>query len=154
MAEGTSTYEGLAPPLFGEYEQVQQTIANDMITLTGKASMSGDFLVCQNSTGTELFILNKDGDLEATDIVASGDVQTATLTATGIGTLDYAASNVGARTFAVTGLTSNDVVVISPREATDGALVVDLVAANTLTIRNVASEGANVECNYLVISKA
>lgn len=154
MAEGTGTYEGLAVPLFGESEITQQTAATDIITLTGAASMAGDFLVCQNSSGTELFIVNVDGDLEATDIVASGDVESATLTCTGIGTLDYAASNVGSRTFACTGLTSNDVVVISPREATDGALVVDLVAAATLTIRNVASEAANVECNYLIISKA
>ena len=149
MAEGTSTFEGLAAPLFGEYEQTQQTIANDMVTLTGKASMSGDFVVCQNSSGTELFYVDKSGNS-----VAAADAQSATLTVTGIGTLDYAASNVGSRTFACTGLTSNDVVIISPREATDGALVVDLVAAATLTIRNVASEAANVECNYLVISKA
>jgi hypothetical protein len=154
MAEGSETYMGLAVPLFGESEIVAQTAATDILTLTGAASHSGDFLVCQNSSGTELLIVNVDGDIEATDIVASGDVQSATLTCTGIGTLDYAASNVGSRTFAVTGLTSNDVVVISPREATDGALVVDLVAAGTLTIRNVASEAANVECNYLVISKA
>ena len=46
------------------------------------------------------------------------------------------------------------VVVVSPREATDGAIVVDLVAAGSLSLRNVASEGANVEMNYLVISKA
>ena len=52
------------------------------------------------------------------------------------------------------GLTSNDVVVLSPREATDGLLTVDLVAANSLSIRNGTSEAANVECNYLVISKA
>ena len=154
MAEGTSTFEGLAVPLFGEYEQTQQTIANDMVTLTGKASMSGDFLVCQNSTGTELFILNKDGDIEATDIVASGDVQSATLTCTGIGTFDLTAADVGTATFAVSGLISNDVVILSPREDTDGALVVDKVAAGTLMVRNVASEGANVECNYLVISAA
>lgn len=154
MAEGTSTYEGLAPPLFGEYEQVQQTIANDMITLTGKASMSGDFLVCQSSAGTEVFIVDKDGDIESTDIVASGDVQSATLTCTGVGTFDLTAQDAGTATFAVSGLISNDVVILSPREDTDGAIVVDKVSAGSLMIRNVASEGANVECNYLVISAA
>ena len=59
MAEGTSTFTGLSLPRLGEYEQVQQTIATDIVTLTGKASMSGDFLVCQNSSGTELFVINK-----------------------------------------------------------------------------------------------
>ena len=154
MATGSGTFEGLSLPRLGEYQQVQQTIGNDMMTLTGKASMSGDFIVCENSSGTELFIVNVDGDIEATDIVASGDVQGATLTCTGIGTLNLAAADTGAATFTVTGLTSLDVVVVSPREATDGACVVDLVAANALTIRNIASEGADVEFNYLVIAKA
>jgi hypothetical protein len=154
MAEGTSTYDGLAVPLSGESEIVATTLGNDILTLTGAASHTGDFLVCQNSDGTELFIVNIEGDLEGTDIVASGDVQSATLTVTGIGTLDFTASDASTRTFAVTGLTSNDVVVISPREATDGAIVVDLVAAGSLSLRNVASEAANVEVNYLVISKA
>ena len=148
------TWEGLGLPRLGEYQQVQQTIGNDMATLTGKASMSGDFIVCENSSGTELFIVNVDGDIESTDIVASGDVQSATLTCTGIGSFDLTAQNVGTATFAVSGLTTDDVVVLSPREATDGACVVDLVAAGTLTIRNVASEAANVEFNYLVIAKA
>ena len=48
---------GLAPPLNGEYEQTQQTAATDMVTLTGAASMTGDFVVAQNSTGAELFVL-------------------------------------------------------------------------------------------------
>ena len=148
------TWEGLGLPRLGEYQQVQQTIANDMVTLTGKASMSGDFIVCENSSGTELFIINVDGDIESTDVVASGDLQSATLTCTGIGTFDLTAQNTGTATFAVAGLTSADVVVLSPREATDNACVLDMVAAGTLTIRNVASEAADVEFNYLVIAKA
>lgn len=154
MATGTDTFEGLALPRLGSYQQEQQAIADDMVTLTGKASMSGDFLVCENSAGTELFVINKDGDIEATDIVVSGDLQSATLTCTGIGTLDFAAANVGTHTYTVTGLTTDDVVVISPREATDGLLAVDLVNANALSIRNGTSEAAPVECNYLVIAKA
>ena len=154
MATGTDTFEGLSLPRLGSYQQEQQTIGNDMMTLTGKASMSGDFLVCENSSGTELFVINKDGDIEATDLVASGDLQSATLTCTGIGTLDLSAADTGQETFTVTGLTTDDVVVISPREATDGACLVDLIAANVLTIRNIASEGNDVEFNYLVIAKA
>ena len=88
------------------------------------------------------------------NIIAAADVQSATLTCTGIGTFDLTAADAGTATFAVTGLISNDVVVLSPREDTVGALVVVKVSAGTLMIRNVASEGANVECNYLVISAA
>ena len=61
MAEGNSTYKGLAVPLNGESEIVQQTAANDIITLTGATSQSGDFLVCQNSSGTELFVIDSNG---------------------------------------------------------------------------------------------
>ena len=154
MAEGSETYMGLAVPIFGESEIAAQTLANDILTLTGASSHTGDFLVCQNSSGTELFIINIDGDIESTDIVASGDVQTATLTVTGLGTLDFAAANVGSHTYAVTGVTTDDVVILSPREGTDGVMVVDKVAANTLSIRNATSEANPVECNYLVVSMA
>lgn len=149
MAEGSETYMGLAVPLFGESEIQAQTAANDVLTLTGAASHTGDFIVCQNSSGTELFYVDVSGN-----VVSAADLQAASLTVTGIGTLDFAAANTGSYTFAVTGLTSNDVVVLSPREATDGLIVVDQVAAGTLSIRNGTSEAANVECNYLVISKA
>jgi hypothetical protein len=64
MAEGTKTYEGLAVPLFGESEIQQQTVATDVLTLTGGASMSGDFLVMQNSTGAELVVVGCNGTLD------------------------------------------------------------------------------------------
>ena len=61
MTEGVMTYDGLAAPLFGEYEQKQQTVATDMITLTGGTSQTGDFLVCQDVDGTERVWINADG---------------------------------------------------------------------------------------------
>ena len=61
MAEGTKTYMGLSVPLFGESEIQQQTAATDVLTLTGAASMTGDFLVLQNSTGAELFVISSSG---------------------------------------------------------------------------------------------
>ena len=61
MSEGVMTYEGMAPPLFGEYEQKQQTAATDIVTLTGASSQSGDFLVLQDSSGTEKVWINADG---------------------------------------------------------------------------------------------
>jgi hypothetical protein len=160
MAEGNDTYEGLAVPLYGESEIKAQTAANDILTLTGAASHTGDFIVCQNSTATtELFVLTNAGALATAGAITgasldvAGQVEAASLAVTGIGTLDFLAADVGTVTFAVAGLTSNDVVVLSPREATDGILAVDLVAAGSLSIRNGTSEAANVECNYLVISK-
>jgi hypothetical protein len=65
MAEGTNSYHGLAVPLFGESEIKQQTVATDILTLTGGASQTGDFLVCQNSTGTENFVISASGAISA-----------------------------------------------------------------------------------------
>lgn len=66
MAEGNTTYDGLAIPLKGEYEQTQTTVGNDMVTLTGKSGMTGDFLVCQTSAGVETFVIGASGSLSVT----------------------------------------------------------------------------------------
>ena len=153
MAEGTKTYRGLAAPLFGEFEIQAQTAATDIFTLTGASGHTGDFLVCQNSSGTELAVVDISGNVTGVSLDVTGQVEAASLAVTGIATADIAAQNVGTRTFSVAGLTTSDVVIISPREATDGVIVVDMVAVSTLTLRNVASEAANFEFNYLVISK-
>jgi uncharacterized Zn-binding protein involved in type VI secretion len=76
MAEGTDTYKGLAVPLFGDFEIKQRTAATDVMTITGAASQTGDYIVCQNSSGTEEFI-----------VAASGNVTVAgTLAVTGVAT--------------------------------------------------------------------
>jgi hypothetical protein len=64
MTEGTKTYEGLAVPLYGESEIKQQALATDLLTLTGAASMSGDFMVIQNSTGAELIVVGCNGTVD------------------------------------------------------------------------------------------
>ena len=61
MTVGTRTYEGRAVPLKGESNIVQETLGTDIITITGAASQTGDFLVCRNSSGTEKAVITKDG---------------------------------------------------------------------------------------------
>ena len=75
MPEGTSTFKGLAVPLQGEHEIEQLTAATDIQTLTGAGSMTGDFLVLQNSSGTELLYIDCNGKITTTcDIdMADGD---------------------------------------------------------------------------------
>ena len=166
MAEGTSTYMGLAVPLFGESEIRATTAANDILTFTGAASQSGDFIVCQHSTATtEKVVIDYQGNitnLGATAVTGAvtgasldvtGQVEAATLAVTGIGTLNLSAQNTGTASFQVDNLTTSDVVIVSPREDTDDGCFVAQVALSTLTLRNIASEGADVEFNYLVISK-
>jgi len=67
MAVGTSTYRGLAVPLNGEVELRQDTAAIDFITLTGDASISGDYLVCRTGS-TEVFVINSAGAIAAGSI--------------------------------------------------------------------------------------
>jgi len=55
MASGNETFLGLAVPLFGESNIEQQTAATDILTITGASGQTGKFLVCENSSGSELF---------------------------------------------------------------------------------------------------
>ena len=72
MAEGVKTYMGLAVPLYGESEIQQQTVATDVLTITGGASMTGDFIVMQNSTGAELFVVSSSGLVTAKGLALTG----------------------------------------------------------------------------------
>lgn len=83
MAEGSDTYNGLAVPLFGDFEIKQRTAATDIMSLTGAASMTGDFIVCQNNSGTELFVVNSSGVVD----FQGGTMTTGTLDLSGGGEL-------------------------------------------------------------------
>jgi hypothetical protein len=71
MPEGTNTWKGLAVPLNGESEIEQIAAANDILTLTGASSQTGDFLVMQNSSGTELLYVDASGNLTTSGKVAT-----------------------------------------------------------------------------------
>ena len=70
MAEGTDTYLSIAVPRLpaNGFEIIQQTASSstDIMTLTAASSGTGDFIVCQNSTGTECFVINSAGRLTLT----------------------------------------------------------------------------------------
>ena len=61
MAEGNSSYKGLAVPLAGESEIKQITAANDIVTLTAITGATGDFLVAQTSGGGEVSLIDANG---------------------------------------------------------------------------------------------
>ena len=63
MAPGNKAFKGLAVPLWGESEIAQVALATDIITLTGIASQSGDYLVLRDSSGVEDFVFNSDATL-------------------------------------------------------------------------------------------
>ena len=70
MAEGKDTYNGLAVPLFGDFEIKQRTAATDVMTITGATSQSGDFIVCQIAAGTEVFYVDVSGNVTAAGTLA------------------------------------------------------------------------------------
>ena len=104
-----ATYMGLAVPLFGESQIEQQTLGNDILTLTGAASQTGDFLVCENSAGTEKFWVDKDGGVSM-----GGKIEKMVIGSIALASL---ASNASA-TVALSGITTGHVVMIFGRGAT------------------------------------
>ena len=89
MAEGKDTYNGLAVPLFGDFEIKQRTAATDVMTITGATSQSGDFIVCQIAAGTEVFVVDVSGNVTAAGTLAVTGATTLTgaTTITGVATL-------------------------------------------------------------------
>lgn len=69
MAEGNSSYKGLAVPLAGESEIKQITAATDIVTLTAITAATGDFLVCQTAGGGEVAVIDANGYLTAQRLV-------------------------------------------------------------------------------------
>lgn len=73
MAAGTKTYEGLAVPLYGEFTVKGQTAADDIMTIQGATSQTGDHLVIRNASQTEGLVV-EDGFNVVLTQAAAGDV--------------------------------------------------------------------------------
>ena len=87
MAEGIRTWDGAAVPLLGESEIKQQDAAADILTVTGATSMTGDFVVLQTVSGSEVFVIGSAGQLSI--LGAAGD-SGVILTKTGTGQTTFA----------------------------------------------------------------
>jgi hypothetical protein len=102
MAEGTTTYDGLAVPLSGESEITQTTAATDILTITGTTSQTGDFLVCQDVDGTENLVISSSGlvtsavGMAMTSITATGVITGALSSSATAGGIEVVLSATGA----------------------------------------------------------
>jgi hypothetical protein len=67
MTVGKDTFNGMAVPLKGDFEVVQRQAGYDIMTMTGVANQTGDFLVCRDSSGNELAGINVEGAIFAKD---------------------------------------------------------------------------------------
>lgn len=124
MAEGNSTYMGLGVPLNGEVEITQKTLGKDIVTLTGAASQTGDFLVCQNSAGTEKLVFDVDGN-----VLAAGYLNNMLLVTLALGALASDAS----ATAGLAGLATSHTAVIFPTVAIAGSSHFPIVWVNATT---------------------
>ena len=77
MTVGDKTYGGLGVPLGGEFEITQETLGTDIMTITGVASQSGDFIVCRNSALSEKFVVDVSGNVTAAGTLAATGAITA-----------------------------------------------------------------------------
>jgi hypothetical protein len=71
MTVGTSTYMGLAVPLYGEAIITQTTGATDILTIEGGNGQTGDFIVARASTETERFVVEDGGNVVITQAAAA-----------------------------------------------------------------------------------
>ena len=142
-----ATYMGLAVPLFGESQITQQTDASDILTITGySAAQSGDFFVCENSAGTEKFVIDKDGDVSI-----AGSIEKMVIGSIALASL---ASNASA-TVALTGITTGHVVIIFGRGATTAPLPMTWgSAANVLGYGAPSVATAATTVNYWMFTTA
>ena len=118
MAEGNKTTREIGVPLNGESEIKQITAATDILTLTGASGQTGDFLVCQNSSGTEKFVFDVNGKITA---------------AGGVGITAGSYLNIGSTvsTAPTTGLTKGDLFLFFSNSSPQLAVCTS-TAANTL----------------------
>lgn len=118
MAEGSDTGPGgLVVPLLGDFEIRQRTIATDVMTITGVSGAAGDYIVCQDSSGTEAFVVGTAGiTIAGTLTVDGGATITGALTQTGVAT--FAAKpvlNAAVATTAITtGMTTGEIFFVDP----------------------------------------
>lgn len=79
MPTGTLMFKGLGVPINGEFEIKQVTLGTDIMTIRGVGSQTGDFIVCRNSSLTEKFVVDKDGNIvtAGTSVTFSGGATSA-----------------------------------------------------------------------------
>lgn len=66
MAQGTDSFMGKAMPIVGNVTLTGETPADDIFTITGSTSQTGDYFVVEDSSGTELFVIDSSGYIEGT----------------------------------------------------------------------------------------
>jgi hypothetical protein len=137
MSEGKGTWEGLGIPRLGEYEQVQQDPTLDVVTLTGSTGQTGDFIVCQDSDGSEKFVVSSSGGMTFANEFAISLASTLTDAAVKVSVTSTGAIAAG------TGAVSTGFLVMASSKANMNAAFAYSVSSTTVHV------GA---CEYMLMS--
>ncbi len=163
MTVGTCVGPQGVVPLQGESEIKQITVGTDILTITGAASQTGDYLVCRNSADTEFFALTSSGVFVASSISGIG-AQTVggALTVTGAASLNSAVTVAKALTVTSSavlsslvscgaGLNVTGAVSIASAVGFNGATAVGRIGIAAAGSTSTGASGADTTVNYLTV---
>lgn len=131
MATGTDSFMGKAMPILGNTTLTGETAADDILTITAATSQSGDYFVCENSTGTEHFVISSSGLVTMTSMSVSGTI-TKTVSSSAANGLVISVTSTGAMAAGYTvGANANAILVQPSSKAIMNAVVMyDSVGAS------------------------
>ncbi len=73
MPEGKDTAPGgLGVPLLGDFEIKHRSSTLDTMTIPGASGATGEYIVCQNNSGTEAFVVGVNGVTNAGTLAVTG----------------------------------------------------------------------------------
>lgn len=157
MANGNDTFQSHGVPRLPAtgflVQQQTASTAVDIATFQAAASGTGDYIVCRNASSTEKFVVDTSGNITAAGTLTVTGGLASGIKAAGIGSISVTA-NATSASFAVSGLTTRDVVILTRRTSAAGSVIsVHALGAGTLTVLTHANESA-APMNYLVIAAA
>jgi len=156
MAAGTDTFQTHGVPRLPAdgflIQQQDASTSTDIMTVQAATSGTGDYIVCRNASSTEHFVVDTSGNVTAAGTFTATGGLASGIKAAGIGSISVTA-NATTASFAITNLTTGDVVILTKKTSAAGSsIMVDGLAAGTLFVRTFANE-SSVPVNYLVIGR-
>ena len=113
MATGTDSFMGKAMPILGNATLTGETAADDILTITGATSQSGDYFVIENSTGTEYFVIDSSGYI-ASEMTFSESINAAAMSDSKSNAITIAVTNTAALTAANVAADITNAIIIQP----------------------------------------
>jgi len=138
MAAGTQSFMGKALPITGNATITGVTAATDVLTITGAASQSGDFLVVKDSASTEHLVVSSSGLMTVTSFTATGNLTFNGLSSSNLNAITIAVTTTGAIVADITASVANAIYVkSSSKSAFNSVLMYDSLASAAASVSSV-----------------